>query len=44
MNGCRIKCYADPDECGYCKDGWCAMFDRPCEDVHINLWKEDGEE
>lgn len=41
--GLTIKCYADPDECGYCRDGWCTMYDRMCAEVHIDEWKEDGE-
>ena len=44
MGEFKIKCYGDPCECGYFRDGWCSMFDRPCEDVHIDAFKEDGEE
>lgn len=44
MNGCKITCYAYPDECGYCSDGWCGMYDRPCEDVHIDQHMPDCED
>lgn len=46
----KITCYADPQECGYCMGNadqptaWCTMYDRPCKDIHIDTWKEDGEE
>ena len=48
--GLTLKCYGDPHECGYCMGNadqpaaWCAMFDRPCGDVHIAAYLEDGEE
>lgn len=44
MNDLTIKCYADRDECGYCREGYCAVYDRPCEEIHVNLIREDGEE
>lgn len=44
MDGLSIVCYSDRDECGYYRDGWCAMFDCPCEDIHIDMIREDGEE
>lgn len=50
MGKLKITCYADADECSYCLGNaenpraWCAMYDRPCEDIHIDLLKEDGEE
>lgn len=46
----KITCYADPQECGYCMGNadqpvaWCTLYDRPCKDIHIDAWKEDGEE
>ncbi len=43
MNGLTIKCYGDRDECQHYVDGWCNNFDRPCEEVHIDMFKEDGE-
>ena len=49
--GLTLKCYDDPDECGYCMgnrenpDVWCTRFDRPCRDMHIDAYMEDrGEE
>lgn len=50
MNAVKITCYLDRDECQYClgnsdnPGAWCAMYDRPCDDVHVDLLKEDGEE
>lgn len=44
MSGLTIKCYGDRDECQCYKNGWCERFDRRCEDVHIDLCVEDGEE
>lgn len=44
MNGCRITCYADADECQCLLDGWCHLYDRPCEEIHVNVLREDGEE
>ena len=43
--GMTIKCYADADECAE-RDptGWCGRFDRMCEEVHVDVLKEDGEE
>lgn len=43
--GVKIRCYSDRDECRECSpDGWCGMYDRMCEEIHIDLTKEDGEE
>lgn len=42
--GLTIKCYGDRDECRYYLDGWCCNYDRPCADVHVDMFKEDGEE
>lgn len=42
--GLTIKCYGDKDECIHYQNGWCDRFDRKCEEVHIDAWKEDGEE
>lgn len=44
MNGCKITCYADTAECGYCREGYCTAYDRACEEIHIDLVREDGEE
>lgn len=45
MNGCKITCYADVDECQYrTENGWCGMYDRMCEEIHINEVREDGGE
>lgn len=44
MSGCKITCYADIDECGYCENGVCKLYDRPCEELHIDMTREDGEE
>lgn len=45
MSGLTIKCYFD---CGECADhdptGWCSKYDRMCEEVHVDEFKEDGEE
>ena len=42
--GLTIKCYGDRDECRYYENGWCGMYDRPCDQIHIDMIKEDGEE
>lgn len=44
MNGCRITCYADADECKYLANGWCGLYDRMCGEIHVNTLREDGEE
>lgn len=45
MGELTIKCYADPHECGYCSnDGGCSMYDRACVEIHIDQFREDGEE
>ena len=44
MEGCKITCYADRDECRHYEDGWCSMYDRYCGQIHIDMIKEDGEE
>ena len=45
MGELKIKCYMCPDECRECgPTGWCSRFDCMCEYVHIDLYKEDGEE
>lgn len=40
----KVKCYGDRDECGYCRDGWCSLYDRLCGQIHIDMVREDGEE
>lgn len=40
----RITCYGDRDECAYFFDGSCALYDRPCAEIHIDMLKGDGEE
>lgn len=44
MNGCKITCYVDSDKCQYLVNGRCGLYDRPCEDIHVNMVREDGEE
>lgn len=44
MNGCKITCYADSDECQYLVNGRCGLYDRDCEEIHVNMIREDGEE
>lgn len=45
MGGLTIKCYGDRCECRECDPtGWCSRFDRMCEEVHIDMFKEDGGE
>lgn len=44
MEGLTIKCYGDRDECVHCLDGWCGLYDRMCEEIHIDMIREDGEE
>lgn len=45
MGGLKIVCYADPSECRECDPtGWCSRFDRMCEEVHVDMIREDGEE
>lgn len=44
MSGLKIKCYYDCGECAHREGGMCRLYDRPCEEVHIDLYKEDGEE
>lgn len=45
MNGLKIRCYMDRDECKDCDPtGWCSRFDRMCDEVHIDMIKEDGDE
>lgn len=44
MNGLNITCYADRDECRYYQDGNCGLYHRPCEEIHVNVLREDGEE
>lgn len=45
---CRIRCYADPGECGYSRTapggGACMMYDRPCREIHHDAYLGDGEE
>lgn len=45
MDGCKITCYYDCDECSQ-RDptGWCGKYDRFCGQIHIDIIKEDGEE
>ena len=44
MGSLKITCYADADECQHLLDGWCYLYDRACEEIHVNMIREDGEE
>lgn len=44
MDGLKIICYYDCGECAYREGDVCAKYDCFCEDVHVNMWKEDGKE
>lgn len=45
---CRIRCYADPGECGYSRTApegvECTMYGCPCGEIHNDAYLEDGEE
>ena len=44
MGGVTITCYGDRDECIHYQNGWCGLYDRRCDEIHIDMIKEDGEE
>lgn len=45
MEELKIKCYGFPEECRYHRcDGFCAMFDCPCELVRVKEPEGGGEE